>query len=345
MRLEDERKAPRGSRGMVFLQALRAALGRYPLWLSTWAVGLLLALVPAVPWSQWFAASTQHAYAPGEVLASLPETFRHDHEHAMDRLGSTSASVSAVLAFVMMLVGVFCGGGWLQVFRERTHGRDMRRFLWGGAKYFGRFLRVWLLTLLVLSLLSWTLFGWPWEMLVKLLVGSPARDLEVARSEWTAVGFEWFQAGAFALGFALVMAWGDYTRTRMALHESRSALWAGLCTFFLLVAHPVRALRPMAVLLLVEVGVVAALARWSWGLNTHLGPDSGWGLLVQLFLIGQAALMWQSISRAARYSVAMQVSHELVPPLTQPDPWASRIGGPGGPQYPVDDTDDYNVSI
>ena len=35
----------------------------------------------------------------------------------------------------------------------------------------------------------------------------------------------------------------------------------------------------------------------------------------------------------------------LIQPLSQPDPWASRIGGPGGPQYPIDETDDYGVSI
>ena len=329
----------------IFLRALRAALGRAPLWLVTWALGLCAATILALPWARWFALSTQHAYAPGEILAWMPETFRFDHGDALGRLRSSDGMVAAIGACLMMLLGVFTAGGWLQVFLERTSGHSVRRFLWGGAKYFWRFSRLWILTLLLLSLLSWCLHGLPWEWVLGFLVGSTENDLEVVTSEWTAVWIEWIQAGLFATGFALVLVWGDYTRTRMALHDGRSALWAGICSLFLLIAHPVRMLRPMALVFAVEVALVGFLGTWSWGVNRGLGPESGWMELTQLFLLGQAAMLWQTISRAARYSVAVQVSQRLVAPLSQPDPWASRIGGPGGPQYPVDDTDDYNVSI
>ena len=40
----------------IFLRALRAALGRVPLWLLTWAVGLCLASVLVLPWTRWFAS-------------------------------------------------------------------------------------------------------------------------------------------------------------------------------------------------------------------------------------------------------------------------------------------------
>ena len=43
------------------------------------------------------------------------------------------------------------------------------------------------------------------------------------------------------------------TRTRLALHDTSSAVWAGLCTWFTLLAHPVRTLRPLIGLFAVEV--------------------------------------------------------------------------------------------
>ena len=142
-----------------------------------------------------------------------------------------------------------------------------------------------------------------------------------------------------------MLVWADYTRTRMALHDGSSAVWAGLCSAFLMVLHPVRMIRPMALILALEVAVVVSLGAWAWDLNTGVGSESTWTSIAYLFVVGQGALLWQAISRAARYSAAVQVTHMLVAPLAQPDPWASRIGGPGGPQYPVDDTDDYGVSI
>ena len=93
---------------------------------------------------------------------------------------------------------------------------------------------------------------------------------------------------------------------------------------------------------------VLALGAVAQRVDRGLGAASGPGTLLLLFLLGQAALWWQNIARGARYHAAAQVSKQLVPPLAQPDPWASRVGGPGGPQYPIDPvdlSDDYGVSV
>jgi hypothetical protein len=333
------------SRRPIFLRALRAAFGRAPQWLFCWFVPLLLGLTLVEPWMSWF-GETAKSYAPGEVLASLDENFRQDHSGALASLRADGGGAAAILALVMMAFGVFTAGGWLQIFLERTSGRSVRHFLWGGAKYFWRFARVWLISSVTLAVFAWVTHGWPWETLVGVVFGTnSAEGLEGVTSEWTAVYITWVQAGLFAVLLALLFAWGDYTRTRMALHDGRSAIWAGLCTLFLLIVHPVRTLRPFAILLLVEILVVTLVGSLSWSINAELGPDSTWGSVVTLFALGQVALVWQTITRAARYSAAVQVSQTLVAPLSQPDPWASRIGGPGGPQYPIDETDDYGVSI
>jgi len=334
-----------GPRPPVFWNALRTTFARTPIWLTCWLVPLFLALVLAVPWRGFYAGVLAHRYQPGSVLASMDENFRFDHGPELASLKTSTAGIAAALAFVVMLFGVFAGGGWLQVFLERTHGHSLRRFLWGGARYFWRFARVWIVTLVTLALFSWLMYGWPWKLAMRLLFGAEDGDLEVLVSERNALYVNWLQDGVYGLLIALLLVWGDYTRTRLALQDTRSAVWAGLCTWGLMLLHPLRTLRPMLLLFVLEVAVVIGLGTLARNLDRGLGPESGAGTLFALFVLGQAALLWQGIARGARYHAAAQVSKLLVPPLAQPDPWASRVGGPGGPQYPIDLTDDYGVSV
>jgi hypothetical protein len=199
---------------------------------------------------------------------------------------------------------------------------------------------------LVLAALSWVWLGWPWKTFVQgFLAGAPDGKLEVLTSERTAVGLGWLQAGCYALSFALTMVWADYTRTRLALLDTRSALFAGAGTLGLLVRHPLRVIRPLALLFLLELAVLlgagALVSRISAGFDT----GAGWSTLALLFIVGQVALAWRAITRGARYHATVNVSRELVPPLPRPDPWARRVGGPGGPQYPIDVSDEYGVSL
>jgi hypothetical protein len=333
------------SRFPVFLLGLRAAVGRVPLWLLCWAVPFVLAGALAFPFVDWFGETLDHRYEPGSVLAGMSEAFRFDHGGDLDLLRSGAIRSAAPLLFLMMLFGAFSAGGWLQVFLERTSGHSMRRFFWGGVKYFWRFFRVLLLTLLGLSLMSWICLGWPWNTFIAdLLFGATGGDLEALDSERTAVWLTWLQDGTYAALFVLLLAWGDYTRTRLALHDTRSVLWAGLCTFFLLLRHPLATLRPFLGLFLIELAVVWGLGRLSWGMNTDLSAATTWKTIVLLFVIGQVAILTQVLCRAGRYKAAVIVSRGLVQPLAQPDPWEDRVGGPGGPQYPIDGTDEYGVS-
>jgi hypothetical protein len=301
----------------------------------------------ALPWTRWFEETLAHRYEPGSALVELDETFRFDQGLALESLRSTGAQVAAVIGLLVMLFGVFAAGGWLQVFLERTSGHSLRRFFWGGARYFWRFARVWILTLISLALATWFLFGWPWQRLVLGgLFGAEGGGAEALDSELTAARVEWFQSGLYVALFALILTWADYTRTRLALHGTRSALWAGLMTWFLILRNPMRTLRPMLLIVALEALVLLGLGALSWDANTGLAPEAKPTAILVLFLVGQLALMWRVISRGARYSAAIQVSRALVAPLPKPDPWARRIGGPGGPQYPIDDSGDgYGVSI
>jgi hypothetical protein len=329
--------------------ALVWALARAPLWLTTYGAQLFLAALPAYAVYLWFGSATANRYAPGALLHHPDVVFRTDHDAALGRLHQALGGQLAFSVLVSFLLGVFFAGGWLQIVLERTQGQSIRRFLYGGARYFWRFLRLLLVSLLVLALARWVLYGLPWNHLVLgAWLGVPEHDraaLETLASEQTVRQLTWLREGLFALCFALVLTWGDYTRTRLALQDTGSTLWAGLLTFFTMLRHPIRTLRPMLALLLIEglilVGI-SFLVRW---IGDGLADAASWWRVAAIFLLFQLAILPRHIIRGARYAAAATVSKEIVRPLFRPDPWKDSIGGPGGPRYPLEEGDEYGVSL
>ncbi len=337
--------------GWVFTAAIRWCLARLGIWGGMTLLLALLAGVLAMPAAEWMEGTVGSRYAPGQVSAGLDTVFRADHGGAMGRLSQGQVASAVVLQVLALLLGVFAAGGWLQVTLERKRGKTLRRFLFGGSRYFLRYLRVALLALAVIAIFRWTLYGLPWKALV--LDGM----FEVPKSDWSRLEsldsellvrrLGWIQDGSMALLFALTMAWAVYTRTRLALHDSRSVLWAGGCTALSILRHPIQTLRPLILLLFAEALVVVGIC----GLATDFfdgrltSQPSTWWVLA-LGGTGFFALAWREILRGARYHAAVSVSRQVVKPTLRPDPWRV-IGGPGGPQYPVDDDLDerYGVAL
>lgn len=332
----------------VALEAVRVTLGRPPVWLLVMAVQVLLALPTTIAWHGFMTAATEHHYAPGSLFANLGENFRFDHRAQIESLNHATSQVGAVLALVAMLFGCFTAGGWLQVFLERTGGESLKRFFFGGARYFWRFFRLMLLSLLLLALVSWLVFGLPWNRLVLgWLFDVPAHaygSLETLGSETTAFRLRLAQSVLHALGFGLVLTWGDYTRTRLALHDTSSALWAGICTAWTILRHPVKTLRPMIGLFAIELAIVLVLGWLARSIEGDIVRTSDAFSVAILFATAQLALVWRVIVRGARYHAAVSVSREIVRPIARPDPWKGSIGGPGGPRYPIGG-DEFSVSM
>jgi hypothetical protein len=337
----------RGERPLVTADALKGALGRPAIWLVVALFEALLALGPALAFLAWMEGATAHRYAPDALFSNLGAGFRFDQREGLAELGRATGQVGAVLALLAMLTGCFCAGGWLQVFLERTRGESLRRFFYGGSRYFWRFVRVLVLSLLLLALVSWIALGHPWNAFVlDLGLGVPAADfgrLETLSSEWTAVVLRLSQSAFHALLVGLVLVWGDYARTRLALHDTNSAVWAGLATAWTIARHPIRTLRPHLALFLLELAIVAGLGLFArsveGGLVRAVNP---WGVAV-LLATGLVALVWRVILRGARYHAAAHLSRDVVRPISRPDPWKT-IGGPGGPRYPIGG-DEYSVSM
>ena len=149
--------------GAVFTRAVRAPLGRVPLWvLATLAMGAL-ALPSAMLTYGTFDGVLGQRYEPGSVLRSLGSNFYIDSAKERAALDDAVSATGAVLAALAILFGIFTAGGWLQVFLERTEGHSVRRFFHGSARHFWRFARVFLLVVVGAALIEYAVFHEPWQ--------------------------------------------------------------------------------------------------------------------------------------------------------------------------------------
>lgn len=357
----------------LFLRSIRRVLVRAPMWLLPTLVLPVLGLPVGLAWHAFMGQAVGNRYkaepieapqgedptvaAPDpafpasmpagvfhhdDLVFSLTPDFRHDHAVGLSALEHGVGQMGAALALMAVLFGVFLAGGWLQVILERTHGRGLRRFCMGGGRYFFRFLRVLLLLLLLLAGWHWLVHGPLWDEYVLQGVFDVAEGdhdrLESLDSEFTARLAGWSQAGVHFLGFALLLAWATYVRTRMAMHDARSVLKAGVLSAWTVLLHPLRTLTPLGLLFLTEVLLVSLLlggfVQW---LEGGLVERPSLGLVAAMGLVSWLALAVREVLRGARYHAAVKVSQTVVRrPKEREDPWQS-IGGPGGPQYPVED--------
>lgn len=348
--------------GPIFLQSIRATLGRVPLWLLVAGALAALSLPAGLLVHGAMADALEHAYAPGSTVRALDVQFVTDHTEARAGLDESTAAVGAVAALLSMLLGIFAAGGWLQVFLERTGGHSVRSFFHGGVGHFWRFLRVFVLVVLGAAAIQRAVYHEPWHALVEArILGLPAlaapgsdtgpeystARLEELPDEASARRVVWIQDGIHAAALALLLTWAIYTRTRLALHDASSSVWAGLCTFFTLLRHPVRTLRPMLLLFGVEIAVViVATSLHTWIEEQTIGPTASWKSVAAIGALSMLVLTVSEIVHAARYHAAIQVSRRVIGPIARPDPWKHSIGAPGGPQYPIfEGSDEYGVSL
>lgn len=341
----DERKQE--PEGPVFLSALRSAIA-HPVAYGFYALGILALSAPAVLTTQRaYADLLGQTYASGSAVYNLDTNLRTDHGAAISQQADVLATLGGPLGLVAVFLGVFAAGGWIGVLLDRTDRGQARKFFAGGLHYFWRFTGLALFVILLLAAWHWVLFEWPYkELVLRRAFGLERADTRWMDSEATVLWLGWAQGGLHFLGLAAVFAWALYTRVRLALQPSNSVIVAGFAALWTLVRHPLRTLRPLVLLFLVELAVVSlALGAMSKALDSSLAthPD-GWrvGLMA---LVAVLALLVSAVLFGARYAAATRVVRSFVKPLAHPDPWSDRIGPPGGPQYPLGGQDEFSVSM
>jgi len=320
--------------------AIKAAATCPTVWMTTWGGLFVMGLVLALPWQAWFADSTSHRYAIDELIRSLSASFSFDNGAATAQLDSQTAQSGAVLALAAVLLGIFAAGGWLVLFLDGGSGPKLHRFLTGGARHFWRFMRLWILLMVLLAGWYWLFYDDPWDTFVlSRWLRVPEYDysrLETMHSELHVALLGWARDLIFGLGFAFLMTCGTYARTRMAYLSRYSSCLALLGALGMILRHPVRTMRPLVALFMFEALIVTLGLGWSVrSVGSLLGQAESWLIVLGLFLLGQLAVMLRELGRGAKYHVALHVQHSIRPrPVELP---ATSIGAPGGPQYPLDD--------
>ncbi len=260
--------------------ALRAKRAVLVLYLANLVLGLLVALPLRSVLSQ---------FAGRSLLGGETHFDIHFYLELFAAHGTALASFvgPALLVFgIYSLMSLFLSGGVLSVLvREERYRPDV---FWGGsARFFGRFLRLllWsLLLLLVLALGPLIAFG-----LQRLIYGS---DPYQYVSFWG----RWIQVGLALLGLAFFVICLDYARIRTVLNdenEMRRSLWQG-------VRFGLRNLIAVCGLALV-LFLAGAVVLWVYrGLSGFLG-------VVVLLFLQQVYVFWRMALRVTRYGAEMEL--------------------------------------
>lgn len=293
-------------------------------WGLAGAAQLFLALPMALAWHAWMNAALGSRYEPGELFANLSTAFRFDHRTELGQLASHNAGMGAALALLAMLLGMFLAGGWAAMaFGGR---RDMRAAMQGASRFFGRYLRVWLWSLVSLAIWSWVIFGTPWRSgVLGLGAGLPEGDwdrMESFTSEWSAVSLRLGQGVLYALGVALVLAVGDYARLRVAWRNASFVTQEYFGAWWLVLSRPWSTLSPLALVALAEAGLVVIAGYGARSIEGLVGTNqSGLGGVATLAAISVLLLFLRCWCRGARYALAAGVVEREVGPLARPFAW------------------------
>lgn len=142
------------------------------------------------------------------------------------RLGLEYLGIMTILSFVYVLASTFLAGGFIGAY-AKTYRVSFQEFLIEGAKYFGKFFRLSLLSLIVYVLLFEIVFDW-WSNSIPVWTAQE-------RSEMVPFVHYMIRNGIAVLVFGFVTLCFDYAKIRMVVDDRISALfasWAGVSFVF-----------------------------------------------------------------------------------------------------------------
>jgi hypothetical protein len=307
--------------GGCIRDGIRTAARRPGLALLLWAWSLLLGLIAALPAYNWWTV----AFSLSPPADSMRDRFDIGVLADLTKYDQVSgfAMLSGALLGIIVLAGVasaFLNGGILEVLATPGDPRSLlHRFFRGGGHFFGRYLRLLVLTVvgaLIVSVISTAAVG--------------AATSGLADSEWEPASM--VVGLVILLVLALVWTWfllaQDYARIRVAADDSRRMVraWFHAMGF---VARRVFATYTLGTLFMTASGLLVAL----WLLYDGNRASGTWGGIVALVLVQQVLLFGRASVRVALveseriYYVARTLRAEPVVVATlQPDPSGDPTG-------------------
>jgi hypothetical protein len=206
---------------------------------------------------------------------------------------------------LFVLAWVFLQGGVVEHLIERRRQLQMKVFFAASGEYFGRFLRLSILTgagYYGVYRIGNRMFPW---------IEAMAVDVTVERLEMT-----FYLAGALLVMalLALVHLVSDYAKIALVMHRRRSSGLAAVSALFQVLSNP---LQTFGLLALLASLLLALQLLYFW-----VSPGPEWQSLAALFitfLIGQLYLMGRWALRLTRYAAEIQLV----------EGW-TRVAGRGG---------------
>ena len=285
-----------------------SAARRPGLVLLLWAWNLLLGFIAAVPAFRWWAAAFGPSPAADSLrtrfdLAVLSDLTKYEQVSPFGLLIGTVAGV----ALVALVAGAFVNGGILEVLATEGDRRSLlHRFFRGGGHFFGRYLRLLLLTVIG-------------GLIVSGIVGAAAgaATAPLADSEWEPASYLVPIANLAVL--ALIWGWfylaQDYARIRVAVDDSRGMVRAWFRGLMFVLRRPLGTYG-IGIAMAVVSGLLLAVSFW----YDNTFPSGTWAMLIALVLVQQVTLAGRACARVAMVAGERHFYLAALPPVAAPAP-------------------------
>lgn len=275
----------------MMIQSLKSGLAQ--MWTNKsmlfifYFANLLFGLVLMLPFRAAVTGFAGHSLMGTKLAGRLPMDFLFEFFKNNGNLGGIYASLFMVVPAIYWLVSLFLSGGAFSVFASSS-GWSSSDFWGGGAKYFGRFFRLFLMSLPVFGVLFCLQFVETGVQ--RLFFGSDPYQNITYWGSWIRFGLRTISILMFALVF-------DYARIHAVVNNERKmrvSLWHGIKFAF----GNLGAAFGLSFILFLAGALV--LAVYNPIANTLSAPNAF--VILTLFLLQQAYMFFRMMLRLALFS-------------------------------------------
>lgn len=193
-----------------------------------------------------------------------------------------------LLSIIYLLGSTFLAGAFVGMF-SKDYQSTFTEFLMEGAKYFGRFFRLALVSLIVYLILLVFIFD-------PIAQGIP-RWTEFEPSEMTPFLYYMIKNGLLVIMFGLIMMCMDYAKVRIVVDERASAILAFLAGVRFAFRHFTQTAPLYLLLSGIGMGFIVVYA-----LLQSLIPETGYWTILIVFIFGQCYMLARVWLRATYYA-------------------------------------------
>lgn len=301
-----------------------------------YGVTLVLGLVVSLPFYNTLIAEDQNSLAFLNLLVGFDYTVFSDFMHRSGRSLRPLLSVGRWLGVVYVLLSLFFAGGILLHFSNVSATGLTTRFsagsFWQGCShYFGRFVRLFGVTLL------FVIAGGGLWLVVGSLVSVLLNDVLTERGQfWVGLGF----FGLFMLTVTLLLCIGDYAKVLMFREDERNVLRAYGRAGRLVLRHPGRTFGPYWLLILTGTGLFGV-----YFLIDELILMRNWPTIL-LMLVVQQALVFARVGLKVWALGTAYGAYESLPkpaPVVRSAPVSLAVDEQSQPSPALPDVDNQDV--